>query len=231
MSASDRPKPPNLGKPSDGLDPDAPPSDEELRVAEALRRVLEEERSPAQGGEEPSAREHDRSTVDAEARAAGELAASLRALASPREISAERHRRILDRALAAIPEVSHSSSLADGATGARRASGAREPEGSVAALGVAKKKVAYLAFGSAAALLAVAASVALVIRGVPPDRSMSAKASPERAQAVLALSRSTADLFPEGIAKKGGTTERVDRIASARAQDFRRNQFARWGAP
>ncbi|MET0595525.1 MAG: hypothetical protein ABW133_22690, partial [Polyangiaceae bacterium] len=45
---------------------------------------------------------------------------------------------------------------------------------------------------------------------------------------VFAMARSTAELFPDGIPRTGGTTARIDRIASARAQDFRQNQFARW---
>ena len=45
----------------------------------------------------------------------------------------------------------------------------------------------------------------------------------------VAVSRSTTALFPDGIPATGGTSERVDRIAFARAQDLRENRFARWG--
>jgi hypothetical protein len=76
----------------------------------------------------------------------------------------------------------------------------------------------------------MAAAVALVVRGSSPDAAMSAKASAEPTAAPLALSRSTAELFPEGIPRTGGTSHRVDRIAYARAQDYRQNRFARWGA-
>jgi hypothetical protein len=48
--------------------------------------------------------------------------------------------------------------------------------------------------------------------------------------APFVMARSTAELFPDGIPRTGGTTARIDRIASARAQDFRQNQFARWRA-
>jgi hypothetical protein len=181
MSPSDRPKPPNTGQPPGAPDPDDPPSEEELRAAGALRRVL--------AG-------HPEANDDGAARAAGELAQSLRAAASPKQLAPERHRQILDRAL-----------------------------------GPRKSKVVYLAVGGAAGLLAMAAAVALVIRGAAPEPAMSATAAAESTGTVLALSRSTAELFPEGIPRSGGTTDRVDRIAYARAQDFRQNQFARWGAP
>ena len=77
----------------------------------------------------------------------------------------------------------------------------------------------------------MAAAVALVIRGAAPDGGMASQATAERGAPALAFSRSAADLFPEGIPRSGGTTDRVDRIALARAQDLRQNQFARWGAP
>jgi hypothetical protein len=88
MSTSDRPKPPNVGPPQGGPDPDDPPSEEELRAAEALRRALEG--SVGQGAERSLDREADR---------AGEFAQSLRAAASPREIAPDRHRQLIDRAL------------------------------------------------------------------------------------------------------------------------------------
>jgi hypothetical protein len=190
MSPTDRPKPPNVGPPQDGPDPDDPPSDDELRAAETLRHVLE-------GGEDRGERK-----LDSEERRTREWSQSLRAAASLRDIAPERHRQLIERALAtsrATPS--------------------------------AKRKVIYLAFGGAAGVLAMAAAVAIVVRGSAPDASMSAPASTERTAAPLALSRSTADLFPEGIPREGGTSRRVDRIAYARAQDFRQNQFARWGAP
>jgi hypothetical protein len=183
MSPTDRSKPPNMGPSPDGPHPDDPPSEEEIRAAAALRRVLE-----GQSG----------AGDNIELRAFGELAQSLRAAASPKALARERHHQILERVLRPLKN---------------------------------KNKIAYLIVGSAAGVLAMAAAVLLVIRGAAPDRSMSAKASAERAGIALALSRSTAELFPEGIPRSGGTSDRVDRIAYARAQDFRQNQFARWGAP
>jgi hypothetical protein len=204
MSPSDRPRPPNTGKAPEGPDPDDPPSEEELRAAEALRRVLEGHPPGPPGGRERA--------VDAGALADAELAQSLRAAASPKALSPERHRQILDVAVAP------------------RAPQAAAREG-VAPLGPPKSKVVYFAFGGAAGVLAMAAAVALVIRGAAPSRPLATKALAERGGPALAYSRSAAELFPEGIPRSGGTTDRVDRIAYARAQDFRQNHFARWGAP
>jgi hypothetical protein len=79
----------------------------------------------------------------------------------------------------------------------------------------------------------MAAGLALVLNAryadsprlaAPADVAASAAGS-----SALAVSRSAADLFPEGIPKEGGTSDRVDRIAYARARDLRENRFARWG--
>ena len=202
MSPTDRPKPPNVGPPPEGPDPDDPPSEEELRAADALRRVLQGSATDGErGGPQPM--------LVRDAARTAEWAQSLRAAASPREIAPERHRRLIDRALS--PPRGDAS---------RPVESPHPP----------KNKVVYLAFGSAAGLLAMAAAVALVIRSSAPDAAISAKSSAERGTA-LALSRSTVELFPEGIPRSGGTSHRVDRIAYARAQDFRQNRFARWGAP
>jgi hypothetical protein len=141
-----------------------------------------------------------------------ELAQSIRAVAAPQALLSERHREILNQAL--------------GGTAPRERT--LQP---VVATRSRASKVAYLAVGGAAGVLAIAAAVALVIRGAAPDREVASRASAARARSVMAFSRSTAELFPEGIPRSGGTTDRVDRIAYARAQDFRQNQFARWAAP
>ena len=204
MSPSDRPKPPHPAKAPDGPDPDVPPSDEELGAAEALRRALD---APPSANRDVAKR-----TADDGARADAAFAQSVRAAAAPQTLSADRHQQILARALSAkVP---------------RETAGGRVRE-----LRPPKSKVVAIVFGSAASLLVMAAAVALVIRGAAPDGRMASKATAERGAPALAFSRSTADLFPEGIPRSGGTTDRVDRIALARAQDFRQNQFARWRAP
>jgi hypothetical protein len=82
-----------------------------------------------------------------------------------------------------------------------------------------KTNVFFVSFGAAA--LAAAAAFALFAGKFELS-------SPPRAER-LAPSRSTADLFDREF-EPGGTTERIDRIASARAHDLRNNRYARWGA-
>jgi len=84
-----------------------------------------------------------------------------------------------------------------------------------------KGRVLYLALGGLASAAAIAAALALVVRGTRP--------APEIAAAPAAVCRSAAELFPDGFATTGGTSDRVDRIAYARARDLRENRFAAWG--
>jgi hypothetical protein len=86
-------------------------------------------------------------------------------------------------------------------------------------------KVIYLAFGGVASLAAMAAALALVVRGESPPASV---ASFEPVPP-MAVSRSAEALFPDGIPVRGGTSDRIDRIAYARARDLRENRFAGWG--
>lgn len=225
MSPDDRSKPPHAAPP----DPDDPPSDDEIRAAEALRLALEGSRreggAPARtattDGEDPIGGRRDES---AEAtRRDVELLAAIRAASVPTSISAEKNRALLDRALT---------------TGVRSAGGSSH-EGKVVPLS-SRRNRAVLAAGGVAGLLAMAAAVALVVRSQEPAREVALTSAPARtirgvvsvprhgAPPTFAMARSTADLFPEGIPRSGGTTARIDRIASARAQDFRQNQFARW---
>jgi hypothetical protein len=80
-----------------------------------------------------------------------------------------------------------------------------------------RSRVVYVAFGAATALALAAAAALLVTRG-------SVQQAPE-----LALSRSTQSLFDAPFPRQGGTSARVDRIADARARDYRANLFARMG--
>jgi hypothetical protein len=66
--------------------------------------------------------------------------------------------------------------------------------------------------------LALAASIILWISNATPGK-----------EAPLAVSRSTQPLFGEPF-KAGEASARIDRIALARASDYRDNRFARWGA-
>jgi hypothetical protein len=82
--------------------------------------------------------------------------------------------------------------------------------------------VVRVSFG-ASALLALAASILLVVWSDKPPRP-----APNLGP-VLSLSRSTQSLFVRPFAPTGGESARVDRIAMARAADLRENEFAKWG--
>lgn len=86
-------------------------------------------------------------------------------------------------------------------------------------------RVIRVAFGGAAAVLAMAAAAALFLR-VGDQKEMAATTS---AQPTLAEARSAQDLFDEPFPRTGGTSERVDRIASARERELRANRYAAWG--
>jgi hypothetical protein len=139
-----------------------------------------------------------------------ELAQAVRAVASPETLSPERHRQILDGALSGVAPPKDANHIV--------------------VMRRSPSKARYYAIGGAASVLALAAAVALWIRGASPGATTASNATAERGGPRFAVSRSTVGLFPEGIPRSGGTTDRVDRIAYARAQDFRQNQFARWGA-
>ena len=200
MSPSDRPQPPNARPAPDEPDPDAPPSEDERSASEALRRALE-------------GRQDARGRGDDDAVRAAELVQSIRAAVTPMSLSEDRHRAMLDRAL-----------------GAGTGGDVRPADGPRARERAPRRKVVYLALGTGASLLAMAAAVALVIRSEQRASPMAARAS-AAPRPVLALARSTTDLFSESFPRSGKTTDRVDRIAYARAQDLRENRFARWGTP
>jgi hypothetical protein len=83
-------------------------------------------------------------------------------------------------------------------------------------------------------VLALAASFALLVhtqRFAPPGAMTPPRFDvAEAAPAALIRSRSTDDLFdPAERFEVGHTSARIDRIASARSSDLRRNRFAAWG--
>ena len=80
-------------------------------------------------------------------------------------------------------------------------------------------------------VVALAAGFALLLspRGFAPPPTASRPAAAV-APAALILSRSTDDLFdPAEKFEVGRSSARIDRIASARSSDLRRNRFASWG--
>ncbi len=83
-------------------------------------------------------------------------------------------------------------------------------------------------------VVALAAGFALLLRGqsfAPPQLTAAPPADVATvAPAVLIRSRSTDDLFnPAERFEVGHSSARIDRIASARSSDLRRNRFAAWG--
>jgi hypothetical protein len=83
-------------------------------------------------------------------------------------------------------------------------------------------------------VLALAAGFALLVRTqnfAPPSAMAPVPADVAAvAPAALIRSRSTDDLFdPAEKFEVGRTSARIDRIASARSSDLRRNRFAAWG--
>jgi hypothetical protein len=224
--------------PHDDIDPDAPASEEEIAASRRLRDALD---SP-NAGERPSPEialalslkaawdpvalsvDESRAMLDATPSAEEqELAAALRdSLATRREPAAsdpstlllaqalrsafapaaldeKAHRAILDAALAKMPAV-------------------REDAGSNVVVMRRRATVVRVAFGFVAGGLALAASIVFVVTSAPGPGS----------EAPLAKARTTQPLFSEPF-KPGETSARIDRIASARAADFRDNRFTKWG--
>jgi hypothetical protein len=154
-------------------DPDAPPSEEELAAARALREALDD---PAKAANDDA-----------------ELARAMASAWSPRDLSPAQHGELVERALARHDRL-------------------RSRRG----------RVVRVTFG-AGAIVALAASVLLVVRGGRLGHETT------RTVAGMAVSRSTQPLFPERFAPAGGESARIDRIAMARAADLRDNEFAKWG--
>ncbi len=133
------------------------------------------------------------------------LARALVLAHSPRALDERENAALVERALAkpasAVTRVS--------AARARRSRGARA------------------AWGGASAAVAALAAAALVFLG-----SRKEPVGPVMPEApALRYARSTQPLFHEPFAARGGASERVDRIASARAEDLRENRFAQWEVP
>jgi hypothetical protein len=85
-----------------------------------------------------------------------------------------------------------------------------------------RPNVVYVTFGA----VAVAAAAALALLVVRPGSAPEGAAG--SSQAALLRSRTTQDLFHDRF-EPGQATARIDRIASARARDWRENQYALWG--
>jgi len=239
-------KPPH----DDDIDPDAPASAEEIAASRRLRDALEGTGTPESldaaspeielalalkaawepgalsSGESdamldatPSAEEQELATALREALATkrepvagdastAQLAHALRSAFAPAAIDEKEHRAILDAALAKMPAKVEQQRSNVGLR--RRASHDEKTR--------RRATVVRVAFGFVAGGLALAASIVLVVTSAPGPGS----------EAPLAKARTTQPLFSEPF-KPGETSARIDRIASARAADFRDNRFTKWG--
>ncbi|MBL8611676.1 MAG: hypothetical protein JNL38_30315, partial [Myxococcales bacterium] len=123
-------------------------------------------------------------------------------------------------ALARAARSAHAPGELPAADNARLVARALEPAGVAPARG--RGQVIRVAFGAAATITALAASVWLFAGGIGGPGST--------ASVDLARSRSTQPLFGEPFkAGEGQASSRIDRIAVARSSDFRENRFKRWG--
>ncbi len=215
--------------------PDAPPSEEEVAASKRLRDALERSGS---------------GLLAADTSPEVELALSLRAAWDPAAISVDESRAVLDATPSAeeqVLAVALRDSLArkhepragdpEAAQLARALRAAFSPSeldlathqaiidvalakmpARVVALGTARARVIRVAFGVVSGGLALAASIVFVVTTAPLHGN----------EAPLAQARTTQPLFSEPF-KAGETSARIDRIASARASDFRDNRFTKWG--
>jgi hypothetical protein len=219
----------------DDLDPDAPATAEEVAASQRLRDALEG--GAPLGDVAPEV----------------ELALSLRSAWDPGSLSADESRAVLDATPSADEQLLATSLREALASGAEPAGGdadtahlahalrsafapkalddaehrtiieaalAKMPGARVIAIGsrTTRTRVVRVAFGIVTGGLALAASIVLVVTSAPPHGS----------EAPLAKARTTQPLFSEPF-KPGETSARIDRIASARAADFRDNRFSKWG--
>lgn len=184
--------------------PDAPPSAEEIAASQRLRDALEDER-----------------IADPDA----DLLRSLRAAYSPSVLADDDHSSLVDE-LPTAEEIAAAAGVERDALfvalrnawdpkglppDEHRAIVARALEARVVPL--RRSNVVRITFTASA--LAIAAAVVLYVSAPPRETPM-------------ARSRSTQDLFTEPF-KSGETTARIDKIAYARASDYRDNRFAKWG--
>ncbi|WP_437768727.1 hypothetical protein WMF27_11960 [Sorangium sp. So ce281] len=191
-------------------DEGAPPTKAELRAAERLREALEPRAAsgggPGRGG--GSGGEGALGSPDARDDLA-ELAVALRSAWRPAALPELPGRALIDQAF--------------------RASPARGP-----------RRIAPVTMAALSTLAAAAAAVALIVGQIREERASVARAPATEAAApaaalaarpLLIEARSTAALFDPAapFPREGGQTERIDRIAAARASDLRQNRYAAWG--
>lgn len=192
-------------------DDDLPPSEEELAASKRLRDALED----------PSVDDPD-----------ADLARSLRAAFAPTDIGADEHAELVDD-LPAPEELELAAKLrdeldADPLVAALHAAWSPKELAPAEHRAIVERalpaaaprqggRVIRVTFGVVAGAVALAASVFVWMNA--PSSS---------AEVPLARARSTQPLFGEPF-KSGDASARIDKIALARASDYRDNRFAKWG--
>ncbi len=190
-------------------DDDAPPTRAERRAAERLREALDPGAAgwggPGRGG--GSGGDGELASPGARDELA-ELAVALRAAWRPAPLAELRNRALVEGALRASP--------------AHRA-----------------RRIAPVTMAALSTLAAAAAAAALIFGQIREERASVARApgddgAPSAAAAPLPSlieARSTTALLDPvaPFPREGGQTERIDRIAAARASDLRQNRYAAWG--
>ena len=217
----------------DDDDPDAPASAEEIAASQRLRDALA---GHAGGGAtdpeivlalalkaawDPGALSEDESRAVLDVTPTAEEQEY--ALALREALAVERAPREADQATI---HLAHALRMAHAPRAIDPAEHRRLVDAALATMPAAKKNdvpatrrdnVVRIAFGALAGGLALAASIVLVVTSAP-----------SHGEAPLAKARTTQPLFSEPF-KAGETSARIDRIASARALDFRDNRFRKWG--
>ena len=212
------------------LDPDAPPSAEEIAESERLRRELDDPKST-----------HEDVL----------LARALKTSIDPKAIEDDAHDALLDRALAnedpdAPPtpdEIAASERLREELDDpgsqhpdvlmARSLRHVAAPKPIEAAT---HRKILDRTLGEArarnirtvwiSALFAAAAAIALWL--IPIGKQSDENGAPDVSAGLIRV-HAADDLFAEPFPEGQHTSARIDRIASARGRDLRSNHFAKWG--
>lgn len=201
--------------------PFADPSPEEIEAAEALRAELDGARPPsdlvmalkAAWGDAPDDDALDAIAEQATSPEAVDATLLREALDDPRRVHDDADFARGLRAAwspAAITEEAHDAIVA--------AAIAKMPNLRPAASVTPIRRTRVL-YGAGAAFVAMAASFALYVTSANRDHG---------AEEPLARARSTQPLFTEPF-RSGDASARIDRIALARASDYRQNRFTKWG--
>lgn len=196
-----------------------PPTEEEVAASKRLRDALED---PSIDDPDADLARSLRAAFDPPALDDGEHAQILDDVATPEEIElAAELREALDadpvvEALAAAWRPSEINSIEHRQIVAKVLPAPAQKSG----------RVVRVTFGFVAGAIAIAASVVVWMNGAVQAPT---------AELPLARARSTQPLFPSyegfksGEASAANASARIDRIAMARAGDYRDNRFAKWG--